>query len=149
MRWDSYDGIIGRYGYYSIYSSDTADGEYKLLINRANNTYSIYDYDDSKDLYIKVVAYGSITGKDAQYSASYSLITAMQETPLCIKGKTVTKGWQKINNVWYYYNSNGELQTSKWIKSGANGIMWTRLEQCRLLNGLKSVQNIIILINPE
>lgn len=119
LRWDSYNGIIGRYGYYSIYSSDTADGEYKLLVNRANNTYSIFDYDDSKDLYIKVVAYGSITGKDAQYSASYSLITAMQETPLCIKGKTVTKGWQKINNVWYYYNSNGELQTSKWIKSGA------------------------------
>lgn len=30
-----------------------------------------------------------------------------------------------------------------------NGITWTRPEQCRPLNGLKSVQNIIILINPE
>ena len=132
LKWDSYAGVIGRYGYYSIYSSDKADGEYKLLINRSSNSYTIQNYDDSKDLFIKIVTYGSTTGKDESFGNYYDVITAMQETPLCIKGKTVLKGWQKIDNIWYYYNSNGVMQTSKWIKSagkwyyvGSDGAMQT------------------------
>lgn len=87
ITWDEYDGVIGRYGMYSIYSSTTPNGEYKLLMNKHTNKYMIYNYDDSKSLYIKVVAHGSITGKDEAFGNYYDKITAMQDVPLKIQGQ--------------------------------------------------------------
>ena len=34
----------------------------------------------------------------------------------------MTVGWKKINNDWYYFNSNGEMQTG-WQNTGTQNII--------------------------
>lgn len=59
------------------------------------------------------------------------------------------KGWQKINNKWYYFNSKSVIQKLKWIKINNK---WYYVDKSGVMQSSKWVsinKNGIISINPE
>ena len=113
LEWQNVDGAEG----YELFRSTEKNGTYNMLGSFTDNSYVDNSVRCGKKYYYKVRAYKTFSGERI-YSDYSTVQVVVIEIPI--------KGWQKINNVWYYYNSNGELQTSKWIKSGAK---WYYVDQ--------------------
>ena len=99
-----------------------------MLGSFTDNSYVDNSVRCGKKYYYKVRAYKTFSGERI-YSDYSTIQVVVIDIPI--------KGWQKINNVWYYYNSNGELQTSKWIKSGAK---WYYVDQTGAMQTSKWVK---------
>lgn len=113
LEWQNVDGAEG----YELFRSTEKNGTYNMLGSFTDNSYVDNSVRCGKKYYYKVRAYKTFSGERI-YSDYSTVQVVVIDIPI--------KGWQKINNVWYYYNSNGELQTSKWIKSGAK---WYYVDQ--------------------
>lgn len=113
LEWQNVDGAEG----YELFRSTEKNGTYNMLGSFTDNSYVDNSVRCGKKYYYKVRAYKTFSGERI-YSDYSTIQVVVIDIPI--------KGWQKINNVWYYYNSNGELQTSKWIKSGAK---WYYVDQ--------------------
>ena len=78
-------------------------------------------------LYFSVV---EANAEEMEHSAVYAefkgedLISAAQATSDNVsasedKSSNVKTGWQKIDDKWYYYDSNSVIQKSKWINTNS------------------------------
>ena len=121
LEWQNVDGAEG----YELFRSTEANGTYNMLGSFSDNSYVDNSVRCGKKYYYKVRAYKTFSGERI-YSDYSTIQVVVIDIPI--------KGWQKINNVWYYYNSNGELQTSKWIKSGAK---WYYVDQTGVMQTSK------------
>lgn len=121
LEWQNVDGAEG----YELFRSTEANGTYNMLGSFTDNSYVDNSVRCGKKYYYKVRAYKTFSGERI-YSDYSTVQVVVIDIPI--------KGWQKINNVWYYYNSNGELQTSKWIKSGAK---WYYVDQTGVMQTSK------------
>ena len=124
LEWQNVDGAEG----YELFRSTEKNGTYNMLGSFTDNSYVDNSVRYGKKYYYKVRAYKTFSGERI-YSDYSTVQVVVIEIPI--------KGWQKINNVWYYYNSNGELQTSKWIKSGAK---WYYVDQTGAMQTSKWVK---------
>lgn len=124
LEWQNVDGAEG----YELFRSTEKNGTYNMLGSFTDNSYVDNSVRCGKKYYYKVRAYKTFSGE--RICSDYSTVQVVViDIPI--------KGWQKINNVWYYYNSNGELQTSKWIKSGAK---WYYVDQTGAMQTSKWVK---------
>lgn len=124
LEWQNVDGAEG----YELFRSTEKNGTYNMLGSFTDNSYVDNSVRCGKKYYYKVRAYKTFSGERI-YSDYSTVQVVVIDIPI--------KGWQKINNVWYYYNSNGELQTSKWIKSGAK---WYYVDQTGAMQTSKWVK---------
>lgn len=124
LEWQNVDGAEG----YELFRSTEKNGTYNMLGSFTDNSYVDNSVRYGKKYYYKVRAYKTFSGERI-YSDYSTVQVVVIDIPI--------KGWQKINNVWYYYNSNGELQTSKWIKSGAK---WYYVDQTGAMQTSKWVK---------
>ena len=124
LEWQNVDGAEG----YELFRSTEKNGTYNMLGSFTDNSYVDNSVRCGKKYYYKVRAYKTFSGERI-YSDYSTIQVVVIDIPI--------KGWQKINNVWYYYNSNGELQTSKWIKSGAK---WYYVDQTGAMQTSKWVK---------
>lgn len=124
LEWQNIDGAEG----YELFRSTEKNGTYNMLGSFTDNSYVDNSVRCGKKYYYKVRAYKTFSGERI-YSDYSTIQVVVIDIPI--------KGWQKINNVWYYYNSNGELQTSKWIKSGAK---WYYVDQTGAMQTSKWVK---------
>ena len=124
LEWQYVDGAEG----YELFRSTEKNGTYNMLGSFTDNSYVDNSVRYGKKYYYKVRAYKTFSGERI-YSDYSTVQVVVIDIPI--------KGWQKINNVWYYYNSNGELQTSKWIKSGAK---WYYVDQTGAMQTSKWVK---------
>lgn len=124
LEWQNIDGAEG----YELFRSTEKNGTYNMLGSFTDNSYVDNSVRCGKKYYYKVRAYKTFSGERI-YSDYSTVQVVVIDIPI--------KGWQKINNVWYYYNSNGELQTSKWIKSGAK---WYYVDQTGAMQTSKWVK---------
>lgn len=124
LEWQNIDGAEG----YELFRSTEKNGTYNMLGSFTDNSYVDNSVRYGKKYYYKVRAYKTFSGERI-YSDYSTVQVVVIDIPI--------KGWQKINNVWYYYNSNGELQTSKWIKSGAK---WYYVDQTGAMQTSKWVK---------
>lgn len=124
LEWQNVDGAEG----YELFRSTGKNGTYNMLGSFTDNSYVDNSVRCGKKYYYKVRAYKTFSGERI-YSDYSTIQVVVIDIPI--------KGWQKINNVWYYYNSNGELQTSKWIKSGAK---WYYVDQTGAMQTSKWVK---------
>lgn len=124
LEWQNVDGAEG----YELFRSTEKNGTYNMLGSFTDNSYVDNSVRCGKKYYYKVIAYKTFSGERI-YSDYSTVQVVVIDIPI--------KGWQKINNVWYYYNSNGELQTSKWIKSGAK---WYYVDQTGAMQTSKWVK---------
>lgn len=124
LEWQNVDGAEG----YELFRSTEKNGTYNMLGSFTDNSYVDNSVRYGKKYYYKVRAYKTFSGERI-YSDYSTVQVVVIDIPI--------KGWQKINNVWYYYNSNGERQTSKWIKSGAK---WYYVDQTGAMQTSKWVK---------
>lgn len=124
LEWQNVDGAEG----YELFRSTEKNGTYNMLGSFTDNSYVDNSVRYGKKYYYKVRAYKTFSGERI-YSDYSTVQVVVIDIPI--------KGWQKINNVWYYYNSNGELQTLKWIKSGAK---WYYVDQTGAMQTSKWVK---------
>lgn len=101
VSWDAYSGVLGTFGYYYIYISESYDGEYEYFGKVKSNSWTFPEakYNGEKDYYVKVTAFASKIGEDTYFASNYKELTALQKEPLKISRTIIPLSCDlKVNN---------------------------------------------------